>query len=75
MTRELYYSPYCTACADPRRLDAESRDAVVWKDITEHLAEAVSLGIVQPPALVIDGRVVAQGRAALQQLADLARPR
>lgn len=71
MPIEFYYSPYCTACASPR-VRASAKDiGVVAREITEHLAEAVSLGIVQPPALVVDGRVVAQGAAAIRELEKL----
>lgn len=71
MAIELYYAPYCDACVDPRlRSDAESH-GVTMKDVTEHLAEAVRHGIVQPPALVVDGRLVAQGSMAVQKLTEL----
>lgn len=66
MAIELYYSPYCDACANPHVRAAAESHGVTVKDVAEHLAEAVSHGIVQPPALVIDGRVVAQGSAAIQ---------
>lgn len=71
MAIELYYSPYCDACADSRLLAAAEQHGVIVKNVTEHLSEAAGLRIVQPPALVIDGRVVAQGAATLRQLTKL----
>ncbi|MDE2085820.1 MAG: glutaredoxin [Xanthomonadaceae bacterium] len=67
MSIEFYYSPWCRACGgDARR--AASNDAMVWIDITRHIEQAVRLGITRPPALVIDGRLVAQGPRAVERL-------
>lgn len=71
MTIELYYSPFCAVCTDPRQYAGMRRDEFVMKNVTEHIGEAVRLGIVRPPALVIDGRLVAQGAAAIRGLEEL----
>lgn len=71
MRIEVYYSPFCRACGGPL---AEARGApgvatsVVWKDVTRHLEAAVVLGVARPPAVVVDGRLVAQGPEALTYL-------
>lgn len=71
MAIELYYSPYCDACAKPDVRAAAESPGVTVKDVTEHLAEAVRHGIVQPPALVVDGQLVAQGSATIRKLKEL----
>lgn len=75
MSIELYYSPYCDVCADSRLRAAAEQHGVTVKDITACFAEAVGLRIVQPPALVLDGKVIAQGAAAVQELTELVEAR
>lgn len=64
MVIELFHSPYCPAC---RALDqvGGGDPAIVRRDLVRHLEEAVSLGITRPPALVVDGRLIAQGAAVI----------
>lgn len=71
MSIELYYSPHCDVCADSRLLAAAEQHGVTVKDVTAFFTEAVGLRIAQPPALVVDGKVVAQGAAAVRELTEL----
>jgi len=68
----LYRSDHCPAC---RKLSADLRhrcrrtDATLEeRDILDHLEEAARLGITRPPAVVLDGRLLGQGPAALRGL-------
>ncbi|MDE2149349.1 MAG: glutaredoxin [Gammaproteobacteria bacterium] len=68
----IYRSQHCPAC---RRLSAEltqlcrKLDATAEsRDVLEHLEAAARLGIRQPPAVVIDGRLFGQGAAVLGKL-------
>ena len=63
----IYYSPYCPACRAPRR---DTPADVVWRDLTQCIEEAAELGIRQPPAIVIGGRLRWQGAAAVRHLRD-----
>ncbi|CAN5147155.1 hypothetical protein BH24PSE2_BH24PSE2_06770 [soil metagenome] len=69
MRIEVYYSPFCEACSGLRGPAPDG--AVIWKDVTRHIEEAVRLGIFKPPALVVDGRLVDQGTRALARLRKL----
>lgn len=71
MSIELYYSPYCDVCADSGLRAAAEQHGVTVKDVTAYFAEAVELRIAQPPALVVDGKVIAQGAAAVRALTEL----
>ncbi|MBU6416846.1 MAG: glutaredoxin [Xanthomonadaceae bacterium] len=71
MRIELYFSPWCTACGSRSLRDGESGNNR-WIDVTKHLEAAARLRITRLPALVIDGRVVAQGPQALARLRTLA---
>jgi hypothetical protein len=64
MVIELFHSPHCPVC---RALDPVGGGdlVIVRRDLVRHLEEAVRLGITQPPALVVDGRVIAQGAAVV----------
>lgn len=72
MVVELYHSPYCPAC---RALEREfGKDfPVLRRDLARHLEQAARLGIRRPPALVVDGRVVAQGAAVVAAVRKLLR--
>lgn len=72
MRIELYFSPYCPVC---RGLDSQALAglSIVRKNIVRHIEEAVRLGIVRPPALVLDGQLIAQGPAVAGTLQKLAR--
>lgn len=68
----LYVSRHCPAC---RRLSAALVAACRGRgvepevrDILAHLEAAARLGTTQPPAVVIDGRLLGQGAAALDKL-------
>lgn len=67
MSAELYYNPWCTACGGGDGAKA-GHSAVRWIDTTQHLEIAASLRITRLPALVVDGKLVAQGPRALERL-------
>lgn len=67
MSIEIYFNPYCTACGD-ETLQRGSK--VRWIDATTHLEAAARLRITRLPALVTDGRLVAQGPRALERLRE-----
>lgn len=71
MRIELYFSPWCTACGGRGLRDGERGNAR-WIDVTKHLEAAARLRITRLPALVVDGRMVAQGPQALARLRTLA---
>ncbi|MBU6416643.1 MAG: hypothetical protein KJS83_05685 [Xanthomonadaceae bacterium] len=67
MSAELYYNPFCTACGGgDEALHPSGR--VRWIDATTHLEAATRLHITRLPALVVDGKLVAQGPRALMQM-------
>ena len=65
---EMYYSPYCQACSSCGPVDPQA--PVRWINAITHLEDAVRLRITRLPALVIDGRRVAQGARALAKLQE-----
>lgn len=67
---ELYYSPYCAGCGSAPEQAGEDAQ-VRWIDATTHLEAAARLRITRLPALVADGRVIAQGPHALEHLRTL----
>lgn len=67
MRIEVFYSPFC-ACSDELRRRKTFPSDPVFRDITRNLDEAVRLGIRQSPALVVDGRLHAQGPETLHAL-------
>ncbi|TAL72043.1 MAG: hypothetical protein EPN56_03395 [Rhodanobacter sp.] len=67
MSVELYYNPWCTACGGGNEVKA-GYSAARWIDATRHLETAASLRITCLPALVVDGKLVAQGPRALERL-------
>ncbi len=67
MSVELYYNPWCTACGGGDGAKA-GKSAVRWIDATQRLESAASLRITRLPALVVDGKLVAQGPRALERL-------
>jgi len=73
----LYRSNHCPACrrlsAELRRLCADLGGAVEEKDVVAHLEEAATLGITHPPAVVMNGRLLGQGGAALARVRRLRR--
>ncbi|MBA3562573.1 MAG: thioredoxin family protein [Gammaproteobacteria bacterium] len=74
---ELFRSPYCTRCESVLRALRERLSIVNGlaarleeRDVLQHIDRAVELGILQTPALVIDGTLVQQGHvdaSALEQ--------
>lgn len=68
MAIAFYYSPWCRACGSDLQGSPADRAGVDWIDITAHIEQAVRLGITRPPALVIDGRLTAQGPRAIERL-------
>lgn len=69
MSVEFYYSPYCVACGTSPTKDGTRE--VQWIDATTHLEAAVRLRITRLPALVADGKLIAQGPHALERLRAL----
>lgn len=67
MSAELYYNPFCTGCGRGKTA-AHPAGSVRWIDATRHLEAAARLGITRLPALVVDGKLAAQGPRALQYL-------
>jgi len=75
---EFFYSPYCRRCRKAReRLRAlagawsEEQLRLRERDVLEALDRAVAVGVIQTPALVIDGRLVpgpVPSRRALEKL-------
>ena len=75
---EFFYSPYCPRCRKARK-DVRSL-AAAWpaarlryreRDVLEDLERAVAVGVLQTPALAIDGRLIAgpvPSRKALEKL-------
>ncbi len=68
----IYHSQHCPAC---RQLSSElveccRRGSVEPEvhDVLEALEAAARLGVSQPPAVVIDGRLFGQGAAVLRKL-------
>jgi len=66
---ELFYAPWCTRCAAPRRrlralLSGPAGRALAYheRNVLENLERAVELGVTATPALAISGRLVAMGR-------------
>lgn len=72
MLTEIYYSPYCRGCGISR-LRRTDHAAEQWIDVTVHLEAAARLRITQLPAVVIDGRLIAQGPAAVRRLKNTRR--
>lgn len=68
----LYTSQHCPACrllsdelvACCRRRNIEPD----VRDVLQHLETAARLGIIRPPAVLIDGRLFGQGGAVLAKL-------
>lgn len=69
MSAELYYNPFCTACGGGAA-KAHRAESVHWIDATQHLEAAARLGITRLPALVVGGKLIAQGPRALTQMRD-----
>lgn len=67
MSAELYFNPFCTACGGGEATTHPS-GPVRWIDATQHLEAAAGLGITRLPALVVNGKLVAQGPRALMQM-------
>lgn len=70
MKIDLYHSPHCKACeslVERWAVFAEIRRM----DVCMHLEAAAALGISRPPALVVDGQLVAQGPKVIDALRAL----
>lgn len=67
MSVELYYNPWCAGCGGKGTAQGFAA-AVHWIDATTHLEAAASLHITRLPALVVDGKLVAQGPRALERM-------
>ncbi|MBN8735952.1 MAG: glutaredoxin [Xanthomonadales bacterium] len=71
MSTELYYNPFCTACGGADKAEnVRAMPPVRWIDATMHLEAAARLGITRLPALVVDGKLAAQGPRALARMRD-----
>lgn len=77
MQIDLFYAPHCSSCRRVRpilrRLAATQREAIELRelDVVEHLDEAVSVGVLRTPTVVINGKVRLTGaitEAALNSL-------
>ena len=75
---ELFYSPYCSRCRKARK--AVQSFAAAWPadrlhyrelDVLEELERAVTLGVMQTPALAIDDVLVAGPLPSTKALEDL----
>lgn len=71
MSIELYHSPHCTACESLVE-QWTGQTAIRRLDVCKHLERAARLGISHPPALVVNGQLLAQGAQVKQALAKLA---
>lgn len=77
---EFFYSPYCSRCHKTRvqmqALSASwSQEGVRFREINvlEDLDRAVAVGVLQTPALAIDGRLVGGGITSPKALEKLLR--
>lgn len=61
----VFYSPHCACCSGS---DRARHPGLIWRDVTRHLDEAVALGVLRPPAVVISGRLRWQGAEAVRRL-------
>lgn len=73
MRIEVYFSPHCTACSKAlQTLRTDVRfSQVEWRDILAHLNDAVAYGILTPPGLVVDGKLLAQGPGVPSRVQEL----
>lgn len=79
---ELFYSPYCARCRNAR---AQLRAfTALWqaeglqfreRDVLVELDRAVAVGVLQTPALAIDGRLIAGPVPSPRALKKLLRER
>ena len=79
---ELFYSPYCSRCRKARRqvrslAAAWSEEHLQFRelDVLQELDRAVALGVLQTPALAIDGELIAGPVPSSQALETLLRRR
>jgi protein-disulfide isomerase len=79
---ELFYSPYCSRCRKARQQVRSL--AAAWPserlqfrelDVLQELDRAVSLGVLQTPALAIDGELIAGPVPSPRALETLLRQR
>jgi thioredoxin 1 len=79
---ELFYSPYCSRCRKARKQVRQL--AAAWPaehlqfrelDVLQELDRAVALGVLQTPALAIDGQLVAGPVPSSRALESLLRQR
>jgi thioredoxin 1 len=62
---EAIAAPSCSRCAEAREAlksvaEAIDRERIVWRDVNllEAMDYAVELGVVSPPSIAIDGKLV-----------------
>ena len=62
---EVFSAPGCSKCAETREAlravaEALGQDRVTWRDLNvlEAMDHAVELGVVNPPSIAIDGKLV-----------------
>lgn len=72
---EFFSTPGCDRCSQAReglKAVAQSLDAVRWRevDILAELDYAVTLGVLSPPAIAIDGVLVFPSLPAPERLRD-----
>ena len=76
MKVEIFYSPGCAACVDAHAtLRSAAQEAVKnldWREVSilDHLDQAVDLGVMTLPSIVIDGELVFTSMPTVKQLRD-----
>lgn len=79
---ELFYSPYCSRCRKAR--EQVRSFAAAWSgehlhfrelDVLKELDRAVAVGVLQTPALAIDGELIAGPVPSARALKTLLRQR
>lgn len=57
----LFHSPHCRACE--QFVGRWPALPIQRLDVCQHLERAAALGVSRPPALVVDGALIAEGAA------------
>ncbi len=76
MKVEIFYSPGCVACVDAHaKLRSAAQEAVKnldWREVSvlDHLDQAVELGVMTLPSIVVDGELVFTSMPTVKELRD-----
>jgi thioredoxin 1 len=76
MKVEFFYSPGCAACVDTHaKLRSAAQEAVKnldWREVSvlDHLDQAVELGVMTLPSIVVDGELVFRSMPTVKQLRE-----